>query len=148
MKRIVLFSLFLWSAAACVAQFADERFRAASINAEQCEWVWTDRVPHKHIRLEGYVYVAKDGEPYDFLVRKVGENESADMTVGIVKKRPNECCLWQWVSDRKKASFVIKFVTKPGTEHFRVHFMDGEKRRHNTDLPCYDWSSGKPEPCK
>lgn len=92
--------------------------------------------------------MAKDGEPYDLKIRVARKNETPDMWVGIVKKYPDECGLWQWVDDRKKATLVVKFVTKVGEENLIVRFTDGERRRHNTDLPCYDWSSGKPEPCK
>ena len=149
MKRIVLFSLFLWSAAACVAQFRYdvERYRPAIVE-ERCEWEWSDRVPHEFIHLEGYVYVAKEGEPYDLKIRVARKNETPDMWVGIVKKYPDECGLWQWTDDKKKAWFTVKFVTKVGEENLIVKFVDGEKRRHNTDLPCVQFVNGKLVPCK
>ena len=105
-------------------------------------------MPREEIRLWGNVYVAKEGEPYDLKIRVARKGETPDMWVGIVKKYPDECGMWMWVNDLKMAALVVKFVSKVGEENLIVKFVDGEKRRHNTDLPCYDWSSGKPEPCK
>ena len=131
------------------AQFRYEidRYRP-NIDEEQCQWVWSNSVPEERIALSGNVYVAKEGEPYDLKIRVARKGETPDMWVGIVKKYPDECGMWMWVNDRKMAALVVKFVSKVGEENLIVKFVDGEKRRHNTDLPCYDWSSGKPEPCK
>lgn len=132
-----------------MAQFRQNVERdCPNIDEEQCQWVWTNRVPREEIRLWGKVYVAKEGEPYDLKIRVARKGETPDMWVGIVQKYPNECGLWQWTTNRKEAWFTVKFVSKVGEEHFVVKFKDGEKMRHDTDLPCYDWSSGKPEPCK
>ena len=148
MRKFVLLSVFLYSVMVCMAQLASVDYRSLNIDAEKCYWVWSNRVPNEFIHLQGKVYVAKEGEPYDLKIRKVGEREHPDMRVGIVKKYPDECGLWQWTNDRKEASFVIKFVTKPGTEHLAVHFVDGEKVRHNMNLPCWDYSSGTRKPCR
>ncbi|MBQ7279901.1 MAG: hypothetical protein IJR13_04130 [Bacteroidales bacterium] len=150
MMRKIVFLLCLAAASmSASAQFRSDVDRyCPNIVAEQCQWEWSDRVPHEFIPLEGYVYVAKEGEPYDLKIRVARKGETPDMWVGIVKKYPDECGLWQWTDDRKKAWFTVKFVSKVGEEHMIVKFEDGEKNRHNTDLPCWDYSSGKREPCK
>ena len=148
MKKFFLF-LFVFSLCLTAsAQFAPEDFRPLNINVEKCQWVWTNCVPEETVPLKGKVYVAKEGEPYDLKIRVARKGESSDMTVGVVKKYPNECGMWMWVKNRKDASFVVKFVTKVGEENLIVVFEDGEKNRQNTDLPCVDYSSGHPEPCK
>ena len=149
MMRKALFFLFLVAASmSASAQFRNADFRIPNIDAEQCLWVWSNSVPEVRFHLYGNVYVAKEGEPYDLKIRKVRKGETPDMWVGIVKKFPDECGMWMWTNDRKKAAFVVKFVTKVGDENLIVEFEDGEKYRHNTDLPCWDYSSGKREPCK
>lgn len=148
MRKFVLFSFLLFSTMVCMAQFRYEidRYRP-NIDAEQCQWVWY-RFWEERVPLYGNVYVAKGDEPYDLKIRVARKNETPDMWVGIVKKYPDECGMWQWTNDRKKAALVVKFVTKVGEEHLTVKFEDGESNRHNTDLPCWDYSSGKREPCK
>lgn len=147
MKRfiLILFALTLYLSAS--AQFRNEDFRKLAIDAERCVWK-RNTVPEETVQLWGKVYVAKEGEPYDLKIRVARNDETPDMWVGVVKKYPDECGMWMWVKNRKDAHFVVKFVTKVGEEHLSVKFRDGEKRRHDTDLPCVDYSSGHPEPCK
>lgn len=148
MNRFILFLFTAVSSIGASAQFPSGDDCPLNIDAEKCQWVWHGRIPNEEITLYGKVYVAKDGEPYDLLIRKARKDESADMTVGIVKKYPDECGLWQWTNKRSDANFVVKFVKKVGDEHLVVYFVDGETLRHDTDLPCEDWSTGRPRPCK
>ena len=148
MNRFILFLFTAVSSIGASAQFYGEEGLVSNIDVERCQWVWSNSVPEKRIYLGGNVYVAKDGEPYDLLIREVRKGETPDMWVGIVKKYPDECGLWQWTSDKKKAAFTVKFTNMVGKENLKVKFVDGEKRRHYSDLPCEDWSTGRPRPCK
>ncbi len=148
MRKFLFFLCLVVASFSASAQFRWIEDRILNIDKEACEWVWSNRVPEKRIYLSGYVYVAKEGESYDLKIREASKGEIPDMWVGIVKKYPDECGLWQWTNDRKKAVLVVKFVTKVGEEHLIVKFEDGEKNRHNTDLPCWDYSSGTRKPCK
>ena len=148
MKRFVLFLFTVVSSIGASAQFVTGEDLVPNIDVEQCQWVWTNRMPNESFHLYGNVYVAKDGEPYDLLIREVRKGETPDMWVGIVKKYPDECGLWRWTDDRKMAAFTVKFTKTVGKENLKVKFRDGETMRHDTDLPCEDWSTGRPRPCK
>ena len=109
MRKIVYLLCLAASALSASAQFRQNvEHDCPNIDAEQCEWIWTNRVPREEIRLWGKVYVAKEGEPYDLKIRVARKGETPDMWVGIVKKYPDECGLWQWTTNRKEACLFLK----------------------------------------
>jgi hypothetical protein len=151
MKRFVLLSLLsLWSMVA-IGQVvtAHPKFTSKendNIDEEQCSYTFFGG--SSPIYLWGKVYRAKTGEEADLTIREAGKDELAEMFVGIVRNNPDECGLRQWTDNRKEADFSVRII-KSGSCHIIVEFCDGEKMRTEyKGIPCEDWSTGRPRPCK
>ena len=150
MKK-AFFLLFLAAASlSASAQFVTTHVKFTSeknsdIDEEDCAYRYF--AGGRTIFLWGKVYRAKPGEKADLTIREARKGETPHMLIGIVQRNPDECGLWQWTDNRKEASFSVRIVRSGG--NIVVSFRDGEKLRTEYEgIPCYDWSSGRPEPCK
>ncbi|MDD4848940.1 MAG: hypothetical protein PHR53_09310 [Bacteroidales bacterium] len=105
MKNL-LFVCFFWFSCFCLTA------QEVEINGCQVTIYHTwDRGSSTSFYAYGNVYVETDPtEPVDFDVEIVDQPKFSDFCVYKTTYTPKECCEWRFVSDRKQAKFVIRYV--------------------------------------